>query len=209
MLIKRSTLAALVTLALTATSSGLAMPTARSALLIEGTLAGRTLRIVVDTEMAKADVTVGSERHRVDLARGEARRVESDGTVREEELVASARRPAPEIKPWGPGPTIAGHASVYHVMTLGDEICSELLISPWMKPFVDPAVQALAIVERVKGKAGIWSTGLDGACGELPFSSYARAGWPLMAGGMDQPIFETDAISFDYEPSGDELAWAN
>jgi hypothetical protein len=207
--IKRSTLAALVTLTLTATSSGLALPTARSALLIEGNLAGRTLRIVVDAELARADVTVGGDRHRVDLARGEAHRVEADGTIREEELVASAGTPAPEIKPWGPGPTIAGHPSVYHVMTLGDEICSELLISPWMKPFVDPAVQALAIVERVKGEAGAWSTGLDGACGELPFSSYARAGWPLMAGGLEQPIFETKAISFDYEPSGDELAWAN
>ncbi|NJO37468.1 MAG: hypothetical protein HC871_07445 [Rhizobiales bacterium] len=209
MLIKRSTLAALVTLALTATSSGLAMPTARSALLIEGNLAGKTLRIVVDTALAKADVTVGSDRHRVDLARGEVHLVEADGTIREEELTASAGRLVPEIKPWGPGPTIAGHASVYHVMTLGDEICSELLISPWMKPFVDPAVQALAIVERVKGKIGVGSTGLDGACGELPFSSFAHAGWPLMAGGMDQPIFETEAISFDYEPSGDELAWIN
>ena len=65
MLLKRSTLAAFVTLALTATSSGLAMPTARSALLIEGTLAGRTLRIVVDTDHAKADVTVGGETTRV------------------------------------------------------------------------------------------------------------------------------------------------
>jgi hypothetical protein len=207
--IKRPTLAAIVTFALTATSPSLAVPTATSALLIEGNFAGKTMRILVDTGQAKADVTIGDDRLWVDLAKSEAHRVSADGTMTEEALAASDRHPAPEIKPWGPGPTIAGHASVYHVMTLGDEICGELLISPWMKPFVDPAVQALTIIERLEDDVDITSTGLDGACGSLPFSSYALAGWPLMAGGIDQPIFRTETISFDYEPSGDELIWTN
>lgn len=207
--INRSTLAAMLALALTVTSTGLATPTARGALLIEGEFAGETLRILVDTAGARADVRIGEVRHWVDLAAKEAHRVEADGTVSVEELALSERSPAPEIKPWGPGPTIAGHPSVYHVMTLGDEICGELLVSPWMKPFVDPAVQALAILERVKSDVGVKSTGLDGVCGELPFSSFALAGWPLMAGGIDQPIFKTATISFDYEPNGDELTWTN
>jgi hypothetical protein len=207
--IKHSMLAAMLTLALTATSTGLAMPTSRSALLIEGEFAGKTLRIVVDKTEAKADVQIGSDRHWIDLDAGEAHRIAQDGTTSEEELSPSAVRLSPEIKPWGPGPTIAGHPSVYHVMTLGEEICSELLISPWMKPFVDPAVKALSILERIKGMSRIKETGLEGACGDLPFSSYALAGWPLMAGGIEQPIFKTETISFDYEPSGDELTWTN
>ncbi|MDH3664599.1 MAG: hypothetical protein OEU92_32065 [Alphaproteobacteria bacterium] len=207
--IKRSLLAALTTLAFTATSSGLALPMARSALLIEGNFAGETLRIVVDTSVDKADVTVGNDRHWIDLSAGEAHRVEADGTISAEALAADEQSPAPEIKPWGPGPTVAGHATVYHVMTLGDQICGELLVSTWMKPFVDPAVRALAILERIKGESEIKKTGLDGACGDLPFSSYALAGWPLMVGGIDQPIFKTEMISFDYEPNGDELSWSN
>lgn len=207
--IKRATLAAMSFLAFTATSTSLAMPTARSAILIEGDFAGRTLRILVDTVEAKADVRIGHDRHWIDLAAGEAHRVLADGTVSEEHLTPSEHGPAPEIKPWGPGPRIAGHPSVYHVMTLGGEICGELLISPWMKPFVDPAVKALSILERIKGGSEIKETGLNGACGDLPFSSYALAGWPLMAGGIDQPIFKTESISFDYEPDGDELIWMN
>jgi hypothetical protein len=207
--IKRSTLAAFTAFAFSAMSPSLAVPTATSALLIEGNFAGKTMRILVDTAEAKADVTIGDDRLWVDLAQNEAHRVAADGTVTEEVLASTDLAPAPEIKPWGPGPTIAGHPSVYHVMTLGDEICGELLVSPWMKPFVDPAVKALAIIERLEGDVGLTSTGLKGACGTLPFSSYAKAGWPLMAGGIEQPIFETETISFDYEPSGDELILTN
>lgn len=207
--IKRSLHALMIALLVSSTSTGLATPSARSALLIEGKFAGKTLRILVDTAAAKADVTIGADRHWVDLAAEKAHRVDADGTVRAEPLRESGQSPAPEIKPWGPGPTIAGHASVYHVMTLGEEICGELLVSPWMKPFVDPAVQALVILERIKGASGVKSTGLEGACGALPFSSYAEAGWPLMAGGIDQPVFKTETISFDYEPRDDELTWPN
>ena len=180
-----------------------------SALLIKGNFAGKDLRILVDTNEAKADVTIGNDRLWVDLTKHEAHRVAADGTMTVQTLAANGGSQAPEIKPWGPGPKIAGHASVYHVMTLGDESCGELLVSTWMKPFVDPAVQALAILERLEDDVDLTSTGLDGACGALPFSSYATAGWPLMAGSIDQPIFETEIISFDYEPSNEEFVWLN
>jgi|GEM_PF-1942820 len=205
---KRCLQATFLMLAFTTTSASLATPPARSALLIEGNFDGKALRIVVDVAKSRAEVTLDDDHHRVDLASNTAQRVAADGTVEAVEVLADARTPAPEIKPWGPGPTIAGYPSVYHVMTLGEEICGELLISPWMKPFVDPAVQALAILERVKGEVGVKSTGLDGACGTLPFSSFATLGWPLMAGGIEQPVFTTEKISFDYEPNGDELAWS-
>lgn len=188
---------------------GLATSSAASALLIEGEFDGKALRILVDAESEQAEVTLGTERHLVDLEAGEAHLVEADGTVRAQEVepTPAARTPTPEIRPWGPGPTIAGHPSVYHVMSLGQEVCGELLISPWMKPFVSPAVEALAILERIKGDAGVKPAGLRGPCSAVPFSSYAGAGWPLMAGGMDEPIFKTESISFDYRPNDDELSW--
>ena len=183
-------------------------PAAASALLIEGALDGKALRILVDTATSQADVTLGEARHRVDLEADEAQLVETDGTLGEHEtLEASDRGPKPEIEAWGPGPMIAGHASVYHVMTLDETICGELLISPWMKPFVSPAIEALAILERIKGEHDIKAATLDGPCGKLPFSSYAAAGWPLMAGGLNQPVVTTETISFDYDPTERDLTW--
>ncbi len=185
-----------------------ATPATATTLLIEGKLDGKILRILVDTEEAKAEVTLGQGHHRVDLDAVKAQIVHTDGTLADQELAEqNGTMPVPQIKPWGPGPMIAGHASVYHVITLGDQICGELLISPWMKPFVTPAVEALAILERIKGDHDIKDATLDGPCGALPFTSYAAAGWPLMAGGMNHHIFKTETISFDYDPSGDELTW--
>lgn len=204
-----SLLAVLVTLGLATSSTALTPSPAAGALLIEGVFAGKTLRILVDREAAEAEVTFSGRRHFLDLDSGKVHRIETDGTLRPEELVATEATPRPDIQAWGPGPTIAGHASVYHVMRLDEEICGELLISPWMKPFVDPAIEALSILERIEGEGDIRETGLDGACGDLPFSSYALTGWPLMAGSIDTPIFKTEAISFDYTPSGDELTWTN
>lgn len=185
-----------------------ATPAAAAALLIKGDLDGKMLRILVDTKTSKAEVTLGEAHHRIDLDADKAQAVRTDGSLAEQEIaVRTSVQPLPQIKPWGPGPVIAGHASVYHVITLGDKICGELLISPWMKPFASPAVQALAILERIKGDHDIKSATLDGPCGALPFTSYAAAGWPLMAGGMNQRVFTTESISFDYDPSGDELVW--
>ncbi|MGH1480985.1 MAG: hypothetical protein ACRBM6_20010 [Geminicoccales bacterium] len=183
-------------------------PAAAAALLIEGDLGGKVLRILVDAKRAQADVTLGENRHRINLETEEAQAVLSDGSLGEQEIAEdTGATPIPSIKPWGPGPMVAGHASVYHVMTLGEEICGELLISPWMKPFVSPAVEALTILERIKGDHDIKSATIDGPCGALPFSSYAVAGWPLMAGGMNQRLFTTETISFDYQPGGNELNW--
>lgn len=199
-----SLLASVTAFILTTSSAGLAASPASGALLIEGIFSGKALRIVVDEESAAAEVTLGEDRHFLDLAAGKAHRIEADGTVQAVEMVAREAGPKPKIEPWGPGPSIAGYSSVYHIMQLEGEICGELLISPWMKPFVDPAVEALSILERVEG-SGIRPSGLEGACRQLPFSSYAQLGWPLMAGSIDRPIFKTETISFNYEPGGSEL----
>lgn len=200
-------LAVAVALGLVTSSVSLATSPATGALLIEGHLVGEDLRIVVDAATNQAEVTLGATRHRIDLAAETAERIDGDGRKSEVQVSARARAPKPDIEPWGSGPKIAGHPSVYHVISVNDQICGEVLISPWMKPFVDPAIRAMAILERVKGEGGIQPIDLDGACGKLPFSSYAMLGWPLMAGSIDAPIFETEAIDFAYSPGAGELAW--
>ncbi|MEL6965333.1 MAG: hypothetical protein AAFO01_21470 [Pseudomonadota bacterium] len=93
---KRSTLAAIATFALTATSSTLATPNPTSALLIKGNFAGKDLRILVDTDQAKADVTIGNDRLWVDLTKHEAHRVAADGTMTAQTLAAQEwQAPAP------------------------------------------------------------------------------------------------------------------
>ena len=46
-------------------------------------------------------------------------------------------------------------------------------------------------------------------CAQIPFSVYAAAGWPMLAGKIDHLTFETRAIRFDYQPSAGELATAD
>ena len=98
------------------------------------------------------------------------------------------------VTPWGPGPVIAGHATVYHVITYHDEICAEMLASGWMQPFVAPVVQALDLFDGMPAPAQ------GGDCGRIPFAVYGAAGWPMLAGKIDHLTFETKVIRFDYTP---------
>jgi hypothetical protein len=98
---------------------------------------------------------------------------------------------------------IAGHATVYHVITYGEEICAEMLVSGWMQPFMAPVVQALDLLDGMPAPARA------SGCGRIPFAVYAAAGWPMLAGKIDHLTFETTAIRFDYAPQPDELATAD
>ena len=176
---------------------------AAAAMLAEGEMDGQALRLVVDRDTGRALVTVGGQRNLVDLQAGHVYLSEGAGTVHR---VHARYRPGYgegpdyEIAPWGPGPMIAGHASVYHAVTLDGQICAEVLISGWMKPFIEPAAQALSILEQLHHPR------VDEPCARIPFATYAAAGWPLMAGKVDHPIFTTSSIRFDYQPSPEELA---
>jgi hypothetical protein len=95
---------------------------------------------------------------------------------------------------------VAGNGSTYHVLFDLEKVCAEAMLSGWMGPFVDPAVRALALLERLSARVAA------DACAAVPFTTYAAAGWPLMAGKADRPTFVTTAIRFDYEPVAGELS---
>jgi hypothetical protein len=180
----------------------LAPSVADAAILIEARSQRDALRMVVDAEQQRALIATPRGQSVIDLAR---HRIYLGGT-------ASARymplRPdgatalgAYRVTPWGPGPVIAGHATVYHVITHNDEICAEMLVSGWMQPFMAPVVQALDLLDEMPGQGN--------RCARIPFAVYAAAGWPMLAGKIDHLTFETGAIRFDYTPLPGELATAD
>jgi hypothetical protein len=180
--------------------------TASAAVLIEGREDGLELRVVADRQQGRVLIQKGDERTLVDLATGDVYLGLEKGAP---ERVHAYFRPgyhegAPyRLERFGPGPVVSGHASTYHVLFAGERVCAEILSSAWMRPFLDPAVQALDLLDAIKRpQAG---AGAD-ACGDIPVTTLAAAGWPLLSGKIDRPTFRTDAIRFDYEPAPGELA---
>lgn len=174
----------------------------RAAALIEAKLeGGEAIRMVVDRPQQRVLLEAGKTRTLVDLAGGDVYVQAADGSARRARAYYRPGHDEPppyRVEPFGPGPVLAGHGSAYHVLFAEDKVCAELMLSAWMRPFVDPAVRALALLEPppVEGDP----------CGQIPFTTYAAAGWPLLAGKIDHPTFETTAIRFDYDPAQDELA---
>jgi hypothetical protein len=174
---------------------------AEGAILIEARKQQEPLRMVIDAEQQRELIVTPRGRSLIDV---ESARIHVQGAVggpRQlpispgEETLGAYR-----VTPWGPGPVIAGHATVYHVVTYREDICAEMLVSGWIGPFVAPLVQALDALEGMPAPAQA------AGCARIPFAVYAAAGWPMLAGKIDHLTFETSAIRFDYEPHQGELS---
>jgi hypothetical protein len=150
---------------------------AKAAILIEARKHGEPFRMVVDNQRQRALVSTARGDSLIDLAAGQIY-VRGPGGVASQ--LAIGQQPLPvsrlyRVEPWGPGPVVAGQSTVYHVITYGEQICAEMLVSGWMKPFVAPVVQALDVLEDLSG------TPRGQGCERIPFAVYARrAGqsWP-------------------------------
>jgi hypothetical protein len=184
------------------TSLSLLPLAAQAAVQIEAKAQGKNLRLVIDREQDRVLVQNGTARALVDLAKGD---VYLDRAGKPERVHVRYRpghgEPPPyRLEEFAPGPMVAGHASRYYVLFVEDRVCAEVLVSNWMRPFIDPAVRALALLGDLKGTAS------DDPCADVPFATLAAAGWPLISGKIDQPTLETTSIRFDYEPAPGELA---
>jgi hypothetical protein len=181
----------------------LAPPTvADAAVLIEARTQRDSLRIVIDAEQQRALIATPRGQSVIDL---EGNRILARGVAGARQMPirpgGTAALGAYRVTPWGPGPVIAGHATVYHVITYYEDICAEMLVSGWMQPFMAPVVQALDLLEDMPAQGG--------GCARIPFAVYAAAGWPMLAGKIDHLTFETNTIRFDYAPLPGELATAD
>jgi hypothetical protein len=180
-----------------------AAPGAAAAVLIEAQKAGRPLELVVDRTQQRVLLRSGPAETLVDLAAGLIYARDAAGAVRRAHAFfrPGHDEPAPyRVELFGPGPMVAGNGSTYYVLYDEERVCAEAMLSAWMRPFVDPAIRALALLETLAGPPP------GDACTTLPFTTYAAAGWPLMSGKADHPTFVTSAIRFDYDPAPDELS---
>lgn len=179
----------------------LAVPgTAQASVLIEARIAGTPVRLVADRHLDRVLLAAGSTRALFDLAAGLVYASEGGKAQRlhARYLPGHDEPPPYRIEPFGPGPVLAGYGTTYHVLFVGEQVCAELMVSGWMTPFVDPAIRALALLEQAVAADG-------DPCQNIPFATYAAAGWPIMAGKIDRPTIETTRIVFDYQPQVDEL----
>jgi hypothetical protein len=162
---------------------------AEGAILIDARKQGDALRLVIDADQGRALIVTPRGQSVVDLERDRIYVRQGAGGRREIPIErGAASLGAYRVTPWGPGPVIAGHATVYHVITYRDEICAEMLVSGWMQPFMAPVVQALDLLDGVPAPAQ------GGGCGRTPFAVYGAAGWPMLAGKIDHLTFETRSI---------------
>ena len=84
-----------------------------------------------------------------------------------------------------------------------EQICGEVLASAWMTPFLEPVVRSLELMQRV---APALRPVQRENCGAIPFTVYARNGWPLMAGWRDEAAFLTQTVRFDHYPDDARFA---
>jgi hypothetical protein len=174
---------------------------ARAAVLIEMTLGTAPMRMVIDRPQQRVLIQSADRRIWFDLTGG---LVYYQGDGRTERAHARYRpghdRPPPyRIERFGPGPIVAGQASTYQVLFAGERICAEMMVSKWMRPFVDPGIRAIALLQQLRGIER------DDPCAAIPLTTYAAAGWPLLAGKSDRPTLATRAIAFDYMVGAGEL----
>ena len=178
---------------------------AEAAVLIEAKAADGPVRVVVGLQAERVLVErAGREPVLVDLAAGEVfiGRGESAERIRLRYRPGYEEPPPFRLEAFGPGPVIAGHGSLYYVLFVEDAVCAEVLVSSWMRPFVDPAIQALSLIEQIEQPA---SADRADACGQIPIATLAAAGWPLLVGKLEAPELATETIRFDYLPAPDEL----
>jgi hypothetical protein len=175
-----------------------------AAILIEARKQRDPLRMVIDAEQQRALIATSRGQSVIDLER---HRIYVRGAAGARQMpiqgAGGAALGGYRVTPWGPGPVIAGHATVYHVISYYEEICAEMLVSGWMQPFMAPLVQALDLLDDMPAPAQA------SGCARIPFAVYAAAGWPMLAGKIDHLTFETEAIRFDYAPEPGELATAD
>jgi hypothetical protein len=172
---------------------------ARAGMLVEALFNGKPVRVETGTDRNLVLVSMGASRHLVDVERQYVYPMNGlpAEPIKAAMLDDGARMLPYNLRKWSPGPQVAGHASTYHVLQVGEQICGEVLASAWMTPFIEPITRSLELMQRIE--PALRPVDRD-TCGAIPFTVYARNGWPLMAGWVDEAAFLTQTVRFDHHP---------
>jgi len=181
------------------------VPAARAGMLVEALFDDVPLRLETGSDHGRVLVTVAGEHYLVDLAPQNVYRLDGGApTLIRAGLADDGASALPYVLDhWSAGPPVAGHASTYHVLQIDEQICGEVLASAWMTPFLEPVVRSLELMQRV---APALRPVQRESCGAIPFTVYARNGWPLMAGWRDEAAFLTQTVRFDHYPDDARFA---
>lgn len=176
---------------------------ATAGILLEGRLEGVPIRLELahpgepgrDTVLA----TVAGAGRRIDLARALVLALDGGPAPAPPRRAA---RPAPgpglvQLTPLGGGAMVAGHGGTWQILTEDARVCGEVLASAWMARFLEPAVRALELLQEVEPSL---APRARHGCSPLGFRVWTTQGWPLLAGGRDEPVFLTERLRFDHRP---------
>ena len=177
----------------------LAVGEARAGVLVEGVFNGQQLRAELGSNHSLVLVSVNGSRHLVDVDSQYIYPLDAAGGAPVLASIASdvGSLLRYTLRKWSAGPQVAGHASTYHVLQVDEQICGEVLASAWMTRFIEPIIRSIELMQRVN--PALQPVDRDN-CGAIPFTVYARNGWPLMAGWVDEAAFLTETIRFDHHP---------
>ncbi|MEO1017084.1 MAG: hypothetical protein AAFY56_05265 [Pseudomonadota bacterium] len=167
--------------ALAVTLGWLTVSSASAGTLVEAQVNGLPLRIEAGSSQTPTDVVLNGDAYTTEPERSRSLGGNSSDFT---------------LKEYGPGPIVAGHISRYAILFRGDEICGEILFSPWMTPFLEPAVHAIAALQDTDPRLALV---LEPSCGPVPFAILASAGWPLLAASKTQEPFRTLQVRFDFQ----------
>ena len=175
----------------------LALPVS-AGVLVKGRLEGVPVTLELGPDRDLVLITIKGQRRLVDLAQRQVYLFDGDRPRRiSAGLYDDGASSLPyDLRRWSNGPPIAGHASSYNVLQVGDLICAEVLASGWMREFTEPLIRSVGYLQGIDDR---FRPHRRGACGAIPFSAYATNGWPLMAGWKEGTAFVTETIRFDHK----------
>lgn len=183
----------------------LAAPSAHAGTLLEGELRGLPIRVEQGSDPTRVRIDLAGKPRLVDLAKGDVWRL--DQAPPERVRAATLKDPVPlrpfSLEEWSEGPLVAGHGTTYHVLIIDEQLCGEVLSSPWMKGFTDPLIHALDLLERSEPRL---APAAQDRCGRIPLTTYAADGFPMMASYRKQPAFKVVRLRFDHRPAAELFA---
>lgn len=178
---------------------------ADAAVLVETRVGKQDVRIVSDATLNRVRIEGPGGAQLVDLDSRTVYLFGPEGQTQKVRLaVTGAAAPAPDfiVEKLGPGPRIAGHATMRFRVRAGDKVCAEIAANLLLGEKLGPVMAAFELLDQLNGA-------LKGDnrsdCERVPFRRYRRIGWGLSVTDVNAPRIETIAVTFDFEPAPDTL----